>query len=338
MVLVVSAGLLLATMVLHVGVRWDRRRVARIRARWKPVFFGAMSGEALTVPAWSERESQIVLYLWLELTELVRGAARQRLAVLAQALNFERSALAWLMHGKRHRRMLAVSVLGRMQAGVASHSLLRLADDPDPVLSLMAVRSLLQIDAEGFLPTFLPQIAHRHDWPLVRIAAMLAEIPTEVLHPMFRQALQDHRSGSAVRLLRLLHTARIDGDLPTLRRFLYLMQPDDVLEAALVAARSPQLVGAVRALRGHPSARVRAQAAAALGRIGAHEDTLQLLLLLGDPDWPVRYQAARALARLPGLDDERLDALHAVLATDEARAMLTQARAELSHRARERPA
>ena len=63
---------------------------------------------------------------------------------------------------------------------------------------------------------------------------MLAEVPTEVLHPLFRQALQDHHSGSAARLLRLLRTARIDGDAPTLVRFLHLVQPADVLEAALI--------------------------------------------------------------------------------------------------------
>ena len=327
-----SALLLLATGGVHVWARWQRREVQRIREHWKPVLFHAMSGAPLSLPAWSSADADVLLLLWLEVTELVRGAARERLAALAQELRFEKVALTWLTHSALHRRMLAVSVLGRMRAHEALRPLERIAREADPVLSLMAVRSLLQIDAGDFLPRFLPQIALRPDWPLVRIAAMLAEIPTTVLHPLFRQALQDHRSGSAVRLLRLLRTARIDGDVPTLVRFLYLVQPAEVLEAALMSTRSPQLADAVRALRSHPNARVRVQAAIALGRVGTHDDALRLSIMLNDPVSDVRYQAARALAQLPGLPVSHLDALHAAVASAAGRATLTQARAELAQR------
>ena len=328
-----SALLLLATAGVHVLARRQQRALQQVRARWKPLFFHAMSGAPQPLPPWSQGDAGVVLHLWLEITELVQGAARERLAALAQELRFEKSALTWLGHRALHRRMLAVSVLGRMRAREALQPLERITHEPDPVLSLMAVRSLLQIDAAGFLPHFLPQIALRPDWPLVRIAAMLAEVPTEVLHPLFRQALQDHHSGSAARLLRLLRTARIDGDAPTLVRFLHLVQPADVLEAALMLTRSPQLAGAVRALRGHPDARVRVQAAAALGRVGTQVDALGLSIMVNDVEGEVRYQAARALAQLPGLPATHLAALHAAVPAGPGHAVLTQARAEHALRA-----
>ncbi len=335
LVLSLAAATLLASAIVlslcfwvQLRKRWRTQRIAELYAQWKPVFLHAMDGERLPLPPRASPRSTVVVQLWLQLSELVRGQAHVRLTDFAHELGFEKMALAWLSSRRLRRRMLSVAVLGlvRSPAGVAP--LARLVRDPDPVLSLLALRSLLLIDPAAHLPRCLPDIALREDWPLIRVAAVLAELPSDVVHPLFRKALQDHRSNSAVRLVQLLQPARIEGDAPTLQRFLYLMQPAEVLVAALKATRAPQLVRAVRALIGHPDAEVRTHIAGALGRMGTRDDALRLALMLSDESPAVRYQAAVALTRLPDLPRSHLRVLLSGLMNPQATALVNQALAE----------
>ena len=335
LIFMVAVATMLASLLLLLMCGWvqvlkrrQARRIAQIHARWQPVFLHAMEGQRLPLPRRTLRRSTVVVQLWLRLSELIRGTAQARLAELAHELGFERTALHWLSSRTLRRRMLAVATLGLMRSRAGIRPLARMVRDPDPVLSLLAMRSLLLIDPAAHLPHCLPDIALREDWPLIRVAAVLAELPSDIVHPLFRKALQDHRSHGVVRLVQLLQTARIEGDEPTLRRFLLLMQPADVLVVALRASRSPQLVRAVRGLIGHPDDDVRTHVAAALGRIGTRDDALRLALMLTDDSWAVRYQAAVALTRLPDLEARHLRLLLSSLMNTQATAIVNQAVAE----------
>jgi HEAT repeat protein len=321
--------LLLLTFTAHHSQQQRDHRARQLRQTWQRVFFHSLVDLPRAAPPLAPRDAPVVLKLWLEVIESVRGQGHRTLSMQAADLGFERHALKWLDARATHRRMLGAAVLGRMGLSGAFGPMEHLLDDRDPVLSLMAARSLLMIDAERALPLVLPRIALRHDWSLIRIAAMLSDVPTEVLHPLFRVALQDHRSGAAVRLLRLIQPARIEASADMLRRFLYLMQPADVLEAALQVCHHPTLVPAIRELLRHPATRVRREATAAWGRLGGLHDTLSLGQRLLDPAWSVRRQAALALLRMPGLQPLQLQALEKALANAGASAMLAQAQAEL---------
>ncbi|MFD1712462.1 HEAT repeat domain-containing protein [Ottowia flava] len=323
-----SLVLLLLCGLVQIRKRRQMLRVAEIHAQWRPIFLHAIEGERSELPRGKAQRSVVVVQLWLQLAELIRGTAQARLAAFAHDLGFEHAALRWLSSRALRRRMLGVAVLGLMRSHAGIAPLARMVRDPDPVLSVLAMRSLLLIDAAAHLRHCLPDIAMREDWPLIRVAAVLAELPSEVVHPLFRKALQDHRSKGSVRLLQLLQTARIEGDKPTLERFLLLIQPAEVLVAALKATRSPQLVRAVRGLIGHPNAEVRTHVAIALARIGTRDDALRLALMLSDESWAVRYQAAVALTRLPNLARSHLRLLLSALVNTQATAIINQALAE----------
>ena len=327
---VLSLILLLATLVTHF---WRGRQASgrqRLRAQWMPVFFGVLDGSPVEAPQLRRSQRATVLRLWLDIMELVRGEARQHLAELAQRLQFDQPAARWLRRRSIRRRSLGAAVLGRMRAQGAFPSLVPLLDHPHPTLALLAMRGLLQINAKAALPLCLPKIALRPDWSLIRLAAILADVPRGTLRPAFGRALLAHRNGHPARLLRLLRPARIDPDARALARFLQPFQPPPVLVAALDVVRTPQLLRQVRWLRHHPDRLVRAGAAAAIARVGNRSDLLSLSVMLTDGDWAVRHAAALALVRMPDAEDHRVDTLLAELDNPRASAMLVQARAEVA--------
>ena len=134
------------------------------------------------------------------------------------------------------------------------------------MLSLLAARSLLQIDAAYASAFILDEMMRRDDWPLAKVAAMLGEVPAEVLAPPLLNALRAAAPQSAPRLLSLLYNKQLGDTWPVLAPLLDAGRAPEVIAAALKACSDPRALGAVRLLATHEQWIVRARAAAARWR------------------------------------------------------------------------
>lgn len=332
MVLTIALLLLIAT--LRISIDRRERLERALMARWQPVFFHAVEGLDYAAPRIHGRDRETILMAWIHFTESIRGEARQRLRRLALDLKLDRTAHKLLARRNIRSRLMAVVALGRMRSADAWDALAALVADANPMVSLLAARSLSQIDAGRALPHVLDELVRRDDWPLMKAVAMLAEIPAAVLGPPLLQALGAVTPQNAPRLLRLLDVAEIGDTWPVLAPLLDAgCQPTEVLAAALKACRDPRAIEAARLLASHGEWIVRAQAATLLGRLGVEEDRLRLQAMLSDPQWWVRYRAGVALTKLPFVSRRKLEELRTQLTDHFAADILAQVLAETAPRA-----
>ncbi len=327
-VFLLTVVLLLMIAILRYTIDRRKRMEQALAERWQPVFIHAVEGMPIEAPRIMGRDRQTILPLWIHFSESIRGEARLRLRQLALDLKLERTALKLLARKNIRSRLLAIVALGRLGVMDAWEQLTRLVADPNPMVSLLAMRSLLQIDAGLALPLMLDELSRRDDWPLKKVADTLGEIPAEVLAAPLLQALHAVSPDNAPRLLSLLETTNLGDTWPVLAPLLGENHPPEVLAAALKACRDPRALAAARSLTTHEQWIVRAQAAATLGRLGIEEDRLRLLSMLSDSEWWVRYRAGMALTSLPFITRQELEELQKGLTDRFAADILAQVLAE----------
>jgi HEAT repeat protein len=333
-VFAITLLLLAAIVVLRLVADRREAREAAIRSRWQPVFLHAIEGLPFVMPRILGRDRELILLVWLQFTEMLRGAARERLRVMALALQLPGTALRLLRRGDMRGRLLAVVGLGRLQAAEAWDELAALMSGENPALSLLAARSLLQIDAARAAAPVFAAIARREDWSRARVATMLGVARDPALGPALAAELERGDDAAAARLLPLLDVVPTADRWPLLAPRLADATPTDTLVAALRVAADPRSLADVRRLAGHAEWAVRAQAATALARVGSAEDMARLQAMLADPEWWVRHRAAGALLRLPGVTRDMLDALAARLDDRYGADMLRQVLADAAAGAR----
>ena len=306
-----------------------RRRNERVLSEcWQPVFLHAVEGLPYAAPPIHGRDLEIILLIWIHHTESIRGAARARLRQLALELKFDGIARNLLASKNIRQRLMAIVALGRMQCTTVRDQLAGLVTDPNPMISLLAARSLLQMDAAYAIALILAEVTRREDWPLAKVAAMLGAVPLEVLATPMLNALRAAPPQTTPRLLSLLDNKQLPDAWPMLAPLLDGERPPEVIAAALKACNDPRALEAVRLLATHEQWIVRAHAASALGRLGAEEDCPQLAAMLGDREWWVRYRAAMALAQLPFMPRQDLLDLCALLIDRYSADILRQVLAE----------
>lgn len=332
MVFLLTLVLLVAIAVLRYTIDRRQRRERALSECWQPVLFHAVEGIPIEAPMIRGRDREIILLVWMNFTESIRGEARLRLRQLALDLKFDGTALKLLMRRNVRSQLMAIVALGRMKSAAAWDPLSALVADPIPMRSVLAARSLLQIDAARAAPLILDAMLRRDDWQLAKVAAMLGEVPAEILAPPLLNALKAVKPKNAPRLLLLLGAAHLGDTWPVLAPLLRAEQPAEVIVAALKACNDPRAINAIRLRATHDEWMVRAQAAAALGRMGAEEDVARLQSMLGDPEWWVRYRAGLALVQMPFVPRQKLVDLCAQLADRFAADMLRQVLAETAPR------
>ncbi|MEY4592753.1 MAG: hypothetical protein RIR18_1648, partial [Pseudomonadota bacterium] len=304
----------------------------RLTALWQPVFFHVLENIPIQLPAISAANRSKILVIWIHMTELVTGEARQRLRQLALDLEFDRTAGSMLGNHRMRDRLIATVALGRLQSNLFWGELAALVRDPHPVLSLLAVRSLLQIDPKRAAPILMYEMTFREDWPIRNVVAALSEIDTAALAPDILSSLRMAREESLPRLLRVAEMIDSDDLWTLLIGLLDAHQPSEILIAALKATRDPRNLDMVRALVAHPDWPVRAQVAATLGRLGLAEDYELLKSMLNNTQWWVRYRAATALVSIPAIPRPQLITLCENLEDHFASDILKQALAESAKR------
>jgi len=308
----------------------DRRLAAerRLNKLWLPVFFGVIEGLPVTPPRISARDREAVLMAWIQSTESIRGEARSRLRRFALDLGFDRTARELLTKSNMRARLLAIAAMGRLGMSSSWDDLAVLGHDETPTISLLAMRSLLQIDAVRGVPLLFRMLHWHAEWPASKVAAMLGDVPHDLLGAELADAIRTARPDVLARLLKVADLQQA-GDLwPVLEPLLDGSRQEEVIIGALKASDDPRSIDAIRRLVIDSRWTVRAQAAAALGRLGLPEDRLRLQAMLADPDWWVRYRAAQALVRLPSSRRADLEALCVRLGDHPSRDMLRQALAE----------
>jgi hypothetical protein len=327
---VFAITVLLLGSIIVLRVVADRReaREADIRQRWQPVFLQAIDGLPYELPRIYGRDRELILLVWLQFSEMLRGSARNRLRAMARELQLVGTAQRLLHRGDMRGRLLAVVGLGRMEAHETWDELSPLIADPNPVLSLLAARSLLQLDPARAAMPVLASVARRDDWSRASVATMLGDTRDPVLGPTLLAELGKSGDAEAPRLLPLLAVVPTADRWPVLAPRLAEDRPSETLVAALKVVADPRALNHVRRLAGHPAWPVRALAATALARIGNAADLPRLQDLLTDPEWWVRYRAAGALLRLPGVTPALLDALSGSLGDRYGADMLRQVMAE----------
>lgn len=189
-------------------------------------------------------------------------------------------------------RVVAVRALGRIGDPAAAWRLIASLDQPDPVPSLLATHTLVQLgpDAEVTLSAAL-------DHPEARVRVVCLDA------------------------LGLLGAA---GSVPRVAR---VLREDTTLEVRVAASASLGRLGArsaveplTAALSPARPAELRAAAARALGDLGTPSAVPALAALLDDGEFHVANEAAHALRRL---GPAGLDALRTVVDAERADAMIT---------------
>jgi HEAT repeat protein len=265
--------------------------------------------------------------------ESLRGAAQPRLVDLARHIGAEGLAVELLDSGEPRKELLSLIALGHMRL----RSTLPLAESligaASPVISIAAAHVLLRIDAAAMLDRVVETAARRPDWPLPKLAAMLAECGADEAGAALASAIDAQlRSpgpeSALVRLLRLTDVANAEMMRPVVLRVLERGESPEAVAAALGALWHPDDADWARRCAGHAQWFVRVTAAKTLARIGTSMDRDLLTRMLSDPHWWVRYRAAQALARLPGMGRGELRRLRDSLGDRFAADMLAQVIAE----------
>lgn len=331
-VVFLTVCLLVMIGILRYRSEWRKRRERKLTDTWQPVFFHAVENLPFQVPVLPGLHQQIVLALWLRVAEWVTGDARLRLKRLGRELGLDQFARTLLRNYRLRDKLLAILALGRMGCNEAWGEIAAAVRDPHPVLSLLAVRSLLQMDPKRAAPILMYEMGFREDWPIRNLVAALSEIDTEQLVPDLLSALRMAREAQLPRLLRVAEMVRSDELWMLLVPLLDPEQPEETLIAALKAVKDSRNLQMVRSLVAHPAWPVRTQVAATLGGMGCLEDCERLQALLTDRQWWVRYRAAHALVSLPAITRPQLLEIHRGLEDRFAAEILEQALAESAKR------
>ena len=326
--LALTFGLIVLVGLMRVALRWRERDAAATIARWRPALLRHAMGEDPPFPLLRRGERSVLLLLWNQIAESLRGPSHDRLRVVLNLLGLDALVRRWLVRRNRERQWLGLVTLGHLAQPSDWDSVHALLGDPRPYLSLSAARALLQIDPARAAHPVLAEIERRPEWPMARLALLLREAGAQHLFEPLRERLLAAEATQQVRLVRLLAAVDSLRASPTLMGLLERSENAELLSMCLQQVQTPAALPRVRQLAQHPVWWVRSQAAAALARFGTRSDRPLLLTLLSDAQWWVRYRAAQALLCTPGLTRPEALELREALTDRYARDVLGQAMVE----------
>ncbi len=319
--------------VLIVALRLRRRRrdahVADVVELLQPLLYEAANGSTeVRLPAMRRRDLPILLSMWNHLQEAMRGAATANLNIALQQSGLLPQTIAMLDSRAMQDQLVAATSLGHLRAGAAIEPLFRLARLPQPVVSFVALRSLLRIDAARSLPLLMPMILSRADWPIARIASVFRELGANTVTGPLLTAGKPGQPRVTARLLQLLSLAHQEKAVPAVRSLIRGQRDPEVISLALGFLHSPRDLRLLRLAARHRNQQVRGAAAYAIGQVASPRDKTLLLDMMRDASWLVRFRAAEALLKLPGMDRAELLAFRDGARDRFAADMLTQMLAE----------
>ena len=324
--------MLVAVVFLRLRLLARRRRERRFLAVWRPLMVQCVDSVPVSLPRVTRSDRALFLQLWNHYQESLRGAAGDRLNELAAVTGIDAVARAMLTSRSLRERLIAIVTLGHLGDTGSLEDLRRLARGASPLESLAAAHAMLRIDP-GALGWVVAEASRREEWPIARVASILAETGVDRVTPALSAALDTEFEGAeavagARRLLRLVHVSYAEQLGREVRLTAARARDPALLADCLNALRDPNDADLPRTHAGHPSRMVRVAAAKALGRIGDASDRERLVTLLADPHWWVRYRAGKALMALPSVGRAELERIRDTLADRYAVEMLHHVLAE----------
>jgi len=334
---VLALLLLLLVLLLRLRLLWGQRRRARIIRRWRPILVRAALAETgialqdvlATLPRLPRRHHADVLIEWNVLFDCVRGQAADNLARVGGALGLARIAQRRLRLRGTAEKILALVTLGHLRDQQVWDIALDMLTDDNPLISMMAARALINIDATRGVAAILPVIRDREDWSTPRVAALLREAGPQAVAAPLAELIRGSVPEQIPKLIAVLAEVPQAAASDLLRELLSRPLDDRITAICLRIIEDPQHLPRVRELVQHPRWHLRMGAAVVLGRLGLVEDAPVLTSLLADAEWWVRYRAAQALLKIPGLGShwlrETLDTLEDSFARDIVAHVLAEA-------------
>jgi HEAT repeat protein len=328
-----SLLILVAVFVLRIRLVLRLRRETRYAREWQPFLAECVYRVPEALPQVPRALRYHFLKLWNYHHESLMGDARKNLEGLGYALKLEEISRDLMHQSDLRSRLIAIVTLGHLADRTQWHELRAMVADPSPMLSLAAVRALLDIDAAATLAWLVTVMAAREDWPLARIVAMLQEAgPDRVTQPLLAavEAAVQGEGGTrqVVRLLHMMEVAHTERIGKAVSRIVRGTTDAEVIAAGLRLIQDPRDLELVRSLVANESWFVRSGAIRVLGRIGEQADRKLLTDMLCDRHWWVRYHAARALISLPFTSLADLEIIRERMPDRFAADMLGQAIAE----------
>lgn len=313
--------LLLQIALLRIDLIRRTARERRFMAVWQPILAAAIAGESDPLPPLAADEKIFFMKLWNHLHESLRGKAHRQLNIIALRCGILQDVYSLLGRKDLRSRLLALITLGHLGDRSSWGNILKFARHRDPLLSLVAARTLFQIHPENALTDLMQPLLEREDWPTAHLAMLLQEAGKENVFTMLagtadRLANTTDPAGPARlnRLLHLLEVAPYQLVIKAIRAILAVAADAEIIAQCLKFLREPNDLPTVMRHLDHPNWVVRLQVAQALGRIGTAKDIAQLAKLLSDPVWWVRYRAAQAMVSLTRGNTQALTELRTRLA------------------------
>lgn len=310
-----AIGLLFVTIVafslyavlLRVGHEMRERRWERLTARWQEPLLTVLGdpdpdrGAALHALVEERYRLHFVRFV-LEYTRRVRGEERQTLRNLA--LPYLGGIAALANHRRSEIRTRAIQTLGTLGLPKYSKEVLKGLDDPSPLVSMIAARSLAREEFPEFAEQILAHLDRFAGWNRRYLSSMLAAIGWGISH-MLRDGLADEDAPTWVRAV-LADALRMQMDplAGDVAAKAILTNEDRELLAALLrlvaVVGRPGHVTVIRARCASPDPVIRAQALHALGLLGDEDDLPLLVTSMGDTSPWAALHAARGVREAGG--------------------------------------
>ncbi|MGH7561910.1 MAG: HEAT repeat domain-containing protein [Gemmatimonadales bacterium] len=311
----VSAALIVLIVLLAVAafvLRWRNTRMARrwsrIEATWEELVLEVLEGtrppDAVAHHLPHDEVPLFVEYL-SRFARRLRGAERDRVGLLAAP--FLPGVAQRMSHPDPALRARAAQVLSLLGFSQYSDRLAAALDDPEPIVAMMAARSLARRDHPEFAPVILARLHRFTLWDARFLSGMLAAMGPAAA-PALLAVLADLGQPAPVRAVTadalgmLSHLPAADAAGTVLDR-----ETDPELIAAVLRllrqVGRPEHVPGIRAWLDAPTDFVREHAVAAFGALADARELRELAPKLDDRSPWVRLAAARAVR---SLEDGRL--------------------------------
>jgi hypothetical protein len=314
---IIAALLILLVVLLRLSWLDEQRRKKRFLKKWRPLFDASMKGNMpRKFPFLYRADRLYFLEYWNKLQDTAQPNERANLNRMAVQLKIDDVARNLMGSRFLWRQLLAITTLGHLRDEHSWNAILDHAKSDDPVLSLTASRSLVQMRPAEAVRTIIPRISTQFGWAPSRIASLLTEAGTGNVCAPLTEALSTAKDEHKVRLIHYVGVTDCPTAMDTVREMLREMRSDketkgdeSVLTAALSILKERGDAELARPYLAHPNWHIRVQAITVLGRLGDESDINRLVLLLRDDHWWVRYRAAQALHNIPTFADNGINRL-----------------------------
>ncbi len=265
-----ATGLVALTFALKVASRRAERRRAATERRWRgPLEELVLGGRTPRAPIGAERP--VVRDMLLKYLSVLRGGEAAAIGDYLETSGFVDEAIERLGSRRGWDRAEAADLLGRVRSPKGVDALVATLDDANEDVRTVAARSLAAIHDPATVGALASTLGRPSRWTVSMVSEDLVEMGAEAV-PALLDMLRADEHATVTAAVKIL------GEI-----------------------RDPRATLAVtQLLRGSTDLNVRAQAAAALGKLGGAEARSALEMALRDPAWQVRSQAAKALGHAGG--------------------------------------